>query len=106
MEIRAVTILVDDPIYRWRGKLWCHMVSTDSAEELHAFAAKLGLKRQWSQERPKASAHHYDITEAVRYRALLLGAKTVTSRVLVLRNYDGMRARGLLPTPDFGEGGF
>ena len=28
---------------------WCHMVSDTSEEELHAFAARIGLKREWAQ---------------------------------------------------------
>lgn len=79
-----------------RHKVWCHMVSDTSADELHEFAGRLGLKRSWSQERPKASAHHYDIVPSVRRRAVTFGAEEVTSRELCARNYDGLRARGLL----------
>ena len=74
------------------------MVSDVSADELHAFAARIGMKRSWSQERPKASAHHYDIIPAKREMALRLGAVAVTSRELVTRNYDGLRRRGILLT--------
>jgi hypothetical protein len=79
-----------------RYKQWSHMVSDTSEEELHAFAAKLGLKRQWFQCRPHASAAHYDITPPKRAIALRLGAIAVSSRELVTRNYDGLRRRGLL----------
>jgi hypothetical protein len=100
-------ILVDAPqTYetKLRHKTWSHMVSDTSADELHAFAARLGLKRSWSQERPKASAHHYDITPSVRERAIALGAVAVTGRELVTRNYDGLArrmARGKAPIPTF-----
>lgn len=92
-------ILIDPPTrhetpLRW--KWWCHLVSDTSAEELHAFAAIVGLKRAWSQERPAASAHHYDIIASRRNKAIQLGAISVTRRELVLRNYDGRYARGLL----------
>ena len=80
-----------------RWKRWCHMVSDVSADELHAFAARLRLRREWSQERPQASAHHYDLLATRRALAVQLGAQEVTSRELVIRNYDGLRARGLLP---------
>lgn len=83
-----------------RYKRWSHMVSDVGADELHAFAARLGLKREWSQERPKASAHHYDIVPAKRALAIKLGAVAVTGRELVARNYDGLtrrRERGELP---------
>lgn len=79
-----------------RYKRWSHMVSDVGADELHEFAAKLGLKREWSQERPKASAHHYDVTPPKRALAVRYGAVEVTSRELVIRNYDGLRKRGLL----------
>jgi hypothetical protein len=93
-------ILVDDLREydtRFRSKQWCHMVSTESEAELHAFAAKLGLKRSWAQLRPRASAAHYDLVPSKRALAIRLGAKPVSPRELVLENYDGLRRRGLLP---------
>lgn len=93
-------ILVDG-LVKWqtklRHKLWCHMVSDTSEDKLHEFAAKLGLKRSWAQLRPKSSAAHYDLTPAKRELAIKLGASAVTGRELVMRNYDGLRRRGLLP---------
>ena len=83
-----------------RYKQWCHMVSDTSEDELHAFAVKLGLRREWAQLRPKASAAHYDLVPTKRALALRLGAIEVTSRELVLRNYDGLRRRGLLQLPE------
>lgn len=81
------------------GRRWCHMVSDTSEEELHAFAERIGMKREWfqSRENGKASAAHYDLTPPRRVRAVALGAVEVTSRELVMRNYDGLRRRGLLP---------
>jgi len=70
------------------GRLWCHMVSDLDAEELHAFAARLGLRRAWFQERPKASVAHYDLTPRRRARAIGMGATIVTVRELVRRNFD------------------
>lgn len=95
-----MAIYVDPSFYVWRGKRWCHMVSDVGADELHTFARRLGLKREWSQERPKASAHHYDLTEPRRAEAVRLGAAEVTQRELVAKNYDGLtrrRERGELP---------
>lgn len=82
-----------------RYKRWSHMVSDVGPDELHAFAAKLGLKREWSQERPKASAHHYDIVPTKRALAVRLGAVEVTGRELVTRNYDGRIARAARGAP-------
>lgn len=78
-----------------RYKHWSHMVSDFGEDELHEMAQKLGLKREWFQSRPKASAAHYDITPPKRALAIMLGAVEVTSRELVLRNYDGSYRRGL-----------
>lgn len=74
---------------------WCHMVSDQSEEELHAFAARIGLRRSWAQLRPQASAAHYDLTPQRRTMAVRLGAVEVSSRELVMRNFDGMRRREL-----------
>lgn len=94
-------ILVDDPrTYKTslRHKTWSHMVSDTSEDELHAFAARLGLRRAWFQSRPKASAAHYDLLPGKRDLAIQFGAVAVTRRELVIRNYDGKTARGLLGT--------
>ena len=69
-----MAVYVDREQIPWRGKLWCHLVA-DTLEELHAFAALLGLKRSWFQER--ASYPHYDVTMSVRERAVRCGAVSV-----------------------------
>ena len=78
-----------------RYKRWSHLVSTTGEAELHAFAARLGLKRAWAQLRPAASAAHYDVVPAKRALAVRLGAREVTGCELVRLNYDGMTRRGL-----------
>jgi hypothetical protein len=78
-----------------RYKRWSHLVSTTGEAELHGFAARLGLRRDWAQLRPKASAAHYDVTPTKRALALGLGAREVTGAVLVRLNYDGLTRRGL-----------
>ena len=46
------------------GPRWCHMIA-DSPKELHAMAARIGLRRTWFQA--KASVPHYDIgTDRIR----------------------------------------
>lgn len=69
-----MAVYVDKAQIPWCGKLWCHLVA-DSLDELHTFAAALGLKRSWFQER--ASYPHYDVTLSVRERALKRGAVSV-----------------------------
>jgi hypothetical protein len=50
---------------------WCHLTA-DTLEELHAFAAKLGMKREWFQD--KVDRPHYDLTPGKRLQAIRLGA--------------------------------
>jgi hypothetical protein len=51
-----------------------HM-QADSLDELHAFAAKIGMRREWFQSRPgRPDRDHYDLTRARRDKAILLGA--------------------------------
>jgi hypothetical protein len=79
-----VTVYVDD----WRqwarvGPVearWSHLTA-DSDEELHAFAARLGLRRAWFQDHHRdVTRHHYDVTDAVRDEAIAAGATAVTWR--------------------------
>lgn len=59
---------------------WSHLI-TDSAdlEELHAFAARLGLRRSYFQGKdPKRP--HYDVTASKRAQAVRLGAKEISYR--------------------------
>lgn len=72
-----MTIYVDEAIFSWRGKKWCHLFSTD-LDELHDFAInKLGLLRGFFQKPPKQSWPHYDITARKRAQAISLGAEPV-----------------------------
>lgn len=66
-----MAVYVDNEQIEWRGKLWCHLVA-DTLDELHAFAARIGLRRSWFQA--QASFPHYDVTTDVRDRALRTGA--------------------------------
>jgi hypothetical protein len=80
-----VAILVDQAVWPWRGQRWAHLVSDVSYDELHAFAARLGLPRRIFQ------GDHYDIPETLRPRAIELGAEPVDARILVRR----LRSAGL-----------
>jgi hypothetical protein len=46
----------------------------DTVDELHEFASRIGLKRQWAQLR---RVPHYDLTAAMSAKALRLGAVLV-----------------------------
>jgi hypothetical protein len=55
----------------FKGKKSCHMYA-DDLDELHYFAAKLGMKRSWFQQHRLLP--HYDLTPAMRAKAVRLGA--------------------------------
>jgi uncharacterized protein DUF4031 len=60
-------VYVDDAHILWRGRRWCHLVA-DTAEELHAAAEQLGLRREWVQDRGRTL--HYDLPDEWRERAI------------------------------------
>lgn len=68
-----MAVYVDAAIWKWAGRKWCHLLA-DDVDELHRFAAQLGIKRSSYQGPPKTAAPHYDITGLERDRAVRLGA--------------------------------
>jgi len=84
-----MTVLIDDPLWWWRGRRWCHMVSDVSLAELHEFAAARGIPERSFQ------GDHYDIPEDYRNEMMEAGAVAVGSRELLRR----LRAAGLRLTP-------
>jgi hypothetical protein len=72
-------------------KHWSHMVSDTGFDELHAFAARLGIPRHRFQ------GDHYDLPPHLRERAVALGAEEVGTRELTQRmagpRGDRVRAR-------------
>lgn len=56
----------------------CHLTAS-TLEELHEFAARIGLRRAWFQHHRILS--HYDLTPARRKAALAAGAIEVPMRV-------------------------
>jgi hypothetical protein len=81
-----VTVYLDD--WRQPARLgpvtdrWSHLVA-DSDAELHAFAARLGMRRESFQHKPQRPHQaHYDLPERARDDALALGAVPVTWRQL------------------------
>ncbi len=55
---------------------WSHLF-TDASDltELHALAARIGLRRAWFQD--KASGAHYDVTDRKRVQAIAAGAHPI-----------------------------
>ena len=58
----------------------CHMSTDGDIEELHAFAARIGMRRSWFQDHP--SMPHYDLTPKRREAAIRAGATFVSWRQL------------------------
>ncbi|MCB1415234.1 MAG: DUF4031 domain-containing protein [Phyllobacteriaceae bacterium] len=77
-----MAVYVDDAIWRWKGRSWCHLMA-DGEAELHRFAHRLGIHRLSYQGPPKTAAPHYDITGLERDRALRMGAIAVSRREIV-----------------------
>jgi hypothetical protein len=93
-----MTVYVDD----WRqparvGRItarWSHLTvgPDDDLAELHAFAARIGLRRSWFQGKPWPRAH-YDVTDSKRRQAIAAGAVPVTWREAGQRRLDALAAR-------------
>lgn len=85
-----LTLFVDECRWWFRERRWCHLVSDDGLDELHDFAARLGVSTR------AFHGDHYDLPEDFRERAVELGACAVTSRDVV----GVLRSTGLRLTPD------
>jgi hypothetical protein len=98
-----MTVYVDDMRLRARvGRLdarWSHLFvgPFDDPEELHAFAARIGLRRRWYQGPPhhRWPRCHYDVTDSRRVAAIAAGAVEVAygsaSGRRTLRAVEAMR---------------
>ena len=75
-------MILVDPVRRHRSCEWCHMVSDESLEELHEFAARIRLKRKAFQS---VSRPHYDLRPSTRQLTVSMGAEEVGMRDLVRR---------------------
>jgi len=88
-QTATVAVLIDTPVWPWRGRMWSHLISDVSYEELHAFVAtELGVPRRAFQ------GDHYDIPEDLYDIAVAAGATPVGSRELLSRLLAaGLRVR-------------
>jgi hypothetical protein len=82
-----------DPLFaclknkNWKYDKSCHLIG-DTEKELHSFAKKLGLKREWFHTHPKLN--HYDLYKNTRAKAVKMGAIEITRREIV----EMMKPRG------------
>jgi hypothetical protein len=84
-----MAVLIDDPIWWYKGRRWSHLVSDVSYDELHDFANKLGIPRRGFQ------GDHYDVPEEYFDEFIEAGAQLTSSRELLRR----LKAAGLRLTP-------
>ncbi len=87
-------ILIDPPNAPGRGRLWSHLASDTSYDELHAFAREIGVpERGFDRD-------HYDVPSEWYDKVVEAGATPVSSRELVTRLVKaGLRIRKAPPPP-------
>ena len=87
-------ILIDPPNAPGRGRLWSHVASDTSYDELHAFARDIGVpERGFDRD-------HYDVPSEWYDMVVEAGATPVSSRELVTRLVKaGLRVRKAPPPP-------
>ena len=84
-----MAVLIDEPIWWFRGRRWSHLVSDVSYEELHGFAQEAGIPRRGFQ------GDHYDVPEEYFDELIAAGASLTSSRELLRR----LRGAGLRLSP-------
>ncbi len=72
-----MTVLIDPPGWAAHGRLWSHLVSDTSLEELHDFAAGLGIPARGFE------GDHYDLPQERYAAAVAAGAHEVDRRTLL-----------------------
>lgn len=83
-----MAILLDPPAWSAHGRLWAHLVSDVSYDELHAFAASHGVPRRVFER------DHYDVPADAWEALVAAGALPVSSRELLTRlTGAGLRRR-------------
>ncbi|AZM90324.1 MULTISPECIES: DUF4031 domain-containing protein [Streptomyces] len=74
-----MTLYIDPPVWPGHGRMWSHLVSDVSYEELHAFAEAIGCP-------PRAfERDHYDVPSHRYADAVAAGAVEIGSKELVRR---------------------
>jgi 8-oxo-dGTP pyrophosphatase MutT (NUDIX family) len=83
-----VTIWIDPPAWPAHGRLWSHLVSDVGYEELHAFAASVGVPARGFE------GDHYDVPEETYAAIVAAGAHETSTRDLLARlQRAGLRLR-------------
>src|SRR5262249_23255920 len=90
---RGRGVYVDAAIGEWQGLKWPPLLA-DDIDDLHRFAARLGIHRASYQGPPRTSVPHYDLTSYERQRAIALGATACSREEIVA---VARRSRRALP---------
>ncbi len=90
-----MTVYVDE-LHQWPTKIRCFKagschLTADTVDELHAFALRLPLCREWFQPR---SSPHYDLTPTKRCRAIELGEMCVPGKEQAPRRIEARMGHG------------
>lgn len=83
-----MTVFIDPPLWPRHGRIWGHMVSDTSLDELHALARAAAIPERGFD------LDHYDVPLELHPRLIELGAKLIDSRDIVRI----LRASGLRVT--------
>ncbi|HEV7622922.1 MAG TPA: DUF4031 domain-containing protein [Amnibacterium sp.] len=84
-----MAVLVDAPMWPAHGRMWAHLVSDASLEELHAFAAANGVPARGFDR------DHYDVPADRIDELVAAGAVRVTAGELTRRLIaSGLRVKG------------
>lgn len=83
-----MAILIDPPAWPAYGRLWSHLVSDTSLDELHDFAARHGLSRRLFE------GDHYDVPDTAYDDLVAVGARPTSSKdVVAALRRAGLRFR-------------
>ncbi|MFE0133447.1 DUF4031 domain-containing protein [Streptomyces sp. NPDC059037] len=75
-----MTVYIDPPTWPGHGRLWSHLVSDVSYEELHTFADAIGApRRAFERDHYDLPSHRYG--DAVRAGAVEIGSKELVRRL-------------------------
>ncbi|MFD5798593.1 DUF4031 domain-containing protein [Streptomyces diastatochromogenes] len=89
-----MTVYIDPPSWPGHGRMWSHLVSDVSYDELHRFAEELGAPRRAFER------DHYDIPSHRYADAVAAGAVEIGSKELVRRLTEaGLRRPKGRPAP-------
>ncbi|MEU5000702.1 DUF4031 domain-containing protein [Streptomyces sp. NPDC021622] len=75
-----MTLYIDPPTWPGHGRMWSHLVSDVSYEELHTFAEAIGApRRAFERDHYDVPSHRYG--DAVRAGAVEIGSKELVRRL-------------------------